>query len=126
MRQPLPKAASPTNPPTQPGRSRRQGPLPPPTEFAAYEQAYEGTAERIISMAEATQTAELRESRFDQRAEFTIAILGQFFLYGLVGAAVYLAINDKPLEAFFTGLAPITVTIYANTRRKREDSDQNS
>jgi hypothetical protein len=76
-----------------------RSPLPPAEELAAYEDAYPGTADRLISMAELDQRAEIQEVRFQQRAKFAVDIFGQFFLFGLVGAAVFLAVNDKPLEA---------------------------
>ena len=91
--------------------------------LASYERAYPGTADRIITMAEADQRAEIQAAHFEQYAQFAISVLGQFFMYGLVGAAVYLAINDKPLEAFFAGLAPIAATIYANTRKRSDPDD---
>ncbi len=97
------------------------GPLPPAAELAAYEQAMPGSAERIMSMAEASQHADIREARFEQRARLLHALLGQSFLFGLIAAAVYLAINDKPLEAFFAGLAPIAIAIYANLRGNTHD-----
>jgi uncharacterized membrane protein len=95
-----------------------RSPLPPAEELAAYEQAHPGTADKIIAMAERDQQAEIQEVRFQQRAKLTVDMFGQLFLFGLVGAAVLLALNDKPLEAFFAGLGPIVITIYANTRKK--------
>jgi uncharacterized membrane protein len=105
------------------GLQVHSGPLPPPSELAAYERAYPGTAERVIVMAELEQKAELRDISFIHRARFVIDLLGQFFLYSLVAAAVYLAINDKPLEAFFAGLGPIVVTIYANIRKRADNAN---
>jgi uncharacterized membrane protein len=98
-----------------------QGPLPPPAELAAYEQAQSGAADRILAMAERDQLAVIRDQRLARIIGFVLDLLSHAFLYGLVVAAVYLAINDKPLEAFFTGLAPIAIAIYANTRKKPSD-----
>ncbi len=100
-----------------------RSPLPPADEIAAYERAYPGTADRLISMAEIDQRAEIDEVRFQQRAKFAVDIFSQLFLFGLVGAAVFLAVNDKPLEAFFAGLAPIVIAIYANTRKRPPEPD---
>ncbi len=105
-------------PPSVVGLEMHSGPLPSPKILAAYEQAYPRTAERIIAMAELDQKAEIRDIWFERRARFVVDLIGQLFLYALVLAAVYLAMNNKPLEAFFAGLAPIAVAIYANTRKK--------
>jgi len=120
----LPPAVPDKKPSTQlVGVHMYRSPLPPAEELAAYERAYPGTADRLISMAEIDQQAEIREVRFQQRAKLAVDIFGQLFLFGLVGAAVFLAINDKPLEAFFAGLAPIVIAIYANTRKSPQPDE---
>jgi uncharacterized membrane protein len=108
------------------GVQMQAGPLPPAAELAAYEKALPGSAERIIAMAEASQKADIQEVVFEQRARLLLALLGQSFLFFLIAAAVYLAIHDKPLEAFFTGLAPIAIAIYANLRGKPHDQTNSS
>lgn len=95
-----------------------QGPIPSPADFAAYEQAQPGAADRILAMAERDQIARIRDQRAERLIKFALDVLAQLFLFGLIGAAVYLALNNKPLEAFFAGLAPIAAIIYANTRKK--------
>lgn len=105
------------------GLEMYSGPLPPPELLAAYERAHPGMAERIINMAEREQGADIRSVWFEQCARFVIDLIGHIFLYALVAAAVFLAINDKPLEAFLAGLAPIVVAIYANTRKPKSNSE---
>lgn len=100
-----------------------QGPLPDAQELAAYERAFPGAADRILKMAERDQKAIIHLRLADWLTSFVVALFGQMFLYVLVLAAVYLAINDKPLEAFLAGLAPIVVTIYANTRKRKAEPD---
>jgi uncharacterized membrane protein len=100
------------------GVSLYHGPLPPAAEFAAYEQSYPGAANRILALAEADQKATFEERRFQQRSDFTLDMLLQMFFYGLVASAVYLAMNDKPLEALFAGLGPVLIAIYANTHKR--------
>ncbi len=100
-----------------------QGPLPSPADFEAYEHAQPGAADRLLAMAERDQIARIRDLRTERLIKFTLDILAQLFLYGLIAAAVYLAINNKPLEAFFAGLAPIAAVIYANTRKKPDTTD---
>lgn len=94
------------------------GPLPPASEFAAYEHARPGAADRILGMAEAEQKDRIRQSRVQQFSDLAIDLLSQLFLYGLVLSAVFLAMNDKPLEALFAGIGPVVIAIYANIRRK--------
>lgn len=104
-----------------------QGPLPAPTDFAAYEHVHTGAANRLLAMAERDQEARIHDLRFQRLIKFTLDLLSQLFLYSLVAAAVYLALHDKPLEAFFAGLAPIAATIYANIRKNASTSnEQNS
>lgn len=100
------------------------GPLPPATEFAAYERSYPGAADRILSLAEADQKAVIESRQFQQRSDLILDIILQIFFYGLVGSAVYLAMNDKPLEALFAGLGPVVVAIYANTRKPPDDENE--
>lgn len=106
------------------GLQMQAGPLPPAAELAAYESALPGSAERILAMAEISQRADITEAQFESRARFALALLGQSFLFGLIIAAVYLAIHDKPLEAFFAGLAPIAIAIFANIRGKVHDQTE--
>jgi len=95
-----------------------QGPLPHAHDFAAYNKVLPGAAHRILKMAEREQKAVIRLRWADWLAQFVSMLLGKGFLYALVVAAVYLAINGKPLEAFLAGLAPIVAAIYANTRKE--------
>ena len=115
-RKPAP-AVRPDNP-SLVGINLYQGPLPPSSEFAGYEQAHHGAAERILAMAESEQKARIRERRLDQVSDFIIDLTSQLFLYSLVFSAVYLAMQNKPLEALFAGIGPVVITIYANIRRK--------
>ncbi len=99
------------------GLELHRGPLPHVRDFAAYEKTFPGAAHRILKMAERDQKAYIRIQWANWLASFVAMILGKSFLYFLVVAAVYLAVNDKPLEAFLAGLAPIVAAIYANTRK---------
>lgn len=96
--------------------------MPTPADFAAYEQAQPGAADRLLKMAELDQKAGVADMRVQRLTNFVLDLLSQAFLYCLVLAAVYLALHDKPLEAFFAGLAPIVIAIYANTRKKTTQS----
>jgi len=100
-----------------------QGPLPPPKELARYDRALPGAAHRILKIAERDQRTYLGLLWANWFTQFAKMLVGQAFLYLLVVAAVYLAMHDKPLEAFFAGLAPIVITIYANTRKNPDAKD---
>ncbi len=102
------------------------GPLPHANDFAEYDRILPGAAHRILKMAEREQVSRLRLRWGDWLANLLAMILGRLFLYTLLVAAVYLAINDKPLEALLAGLAPIVVTIYANTRKSDTESGDES
>jgi hypothetical protein len=71
----------------------------------------------LLKMAELDQEARIKDQRTERRIRFILDIISQVILCGLVVAAVYLAINDKPLEAFFAGIGPIIIALYANARK---------
>lgn len=89
------------------------GPLPQADDFAAYEKVQAGAADRIIKMAEKSLDAEVFAIKADKVTDFVAMLLGRSFLYVLLAGAIYLAINDKPVEAFFAALAPIVSIIYS-------------
>jgi uncharacterized membrane protein len=100
---------------------RYEGPLPKASEFAAYEKVHKGAAHRIIKMAEKALGAEIFAVRADKATEFTSMLLSRLFLYALLGSAIYLVMQDKPVEAAFAGLAPIISVIYSTFRKPEEE-----
>ena len=124
----LTPVAEPANPPADQSidLELHLGPLPHAQDFAEYDKILPGAANRILKMAEREQSTRMRLRWADWLANFVAMILGRLFLYTLLVAAVYLAINDKPLEALLAGLAPIVVTIYANTRNNDTDAEDKS
>ncbi|HTE22749.1 MAG TPA: DUF2335 domain-containing protein [Candidatus Limnocylindria bacterium] len=96
---------------------RYEGPLPKASEFAAYERIHKGAAHRIIRMAEKALGAEIFAVRADKVTEFSSMLLSRLFLYALLGSAVYLVMQDKPVEAAFAGLAPIISVIYSTFKK---------
>lgn len=90
-----------------------QGPLPPAADFAAYNKALPGSADRILQMAEREQKAAIRLRRLDWTSQFISMLLGKSFLYVLVGATVLLIMKGKPIEALLTGVAPIASILYS-------------
>lgn len=85
------------------------GPLPAPSDFGAFERALPGAADRILTMAENRQTAEIENQRLMTRAEAR-AFLGSawavsFLPWGLLVATVILGIYGQPVAATLTGVA---------------------
>ncbi len=107
-----------------------QGPLPPATDFAAYNKVLPGSADRILKMAEREQRAAIRLRRLDWTSQFISMLLGKSFLYVLVGATVFLIVKGKPIEALLTGVAPIASIIYSTffgdrkVKGKEKQADQ--
>lgn len=103
----------------------RHGPLPPPRDFAAYNRVLSSAADRILTMAEQEQRMTLKLRWADWVAQYTSLILGRLFLYFLVVAAVYLVMQDKPVEALFAGLAPIVAAIFSTVIAAKQSGDRN-
>lgn len=100
--------------------TERHGPLPPPRDFAAYNRVLSSAADRILTMAEQEQRMTLKLRWADWVAQYTALIMGRLFLYLLVLSAVYLVLQDKPVEALFAGLAPIVAAIYSTVIATRD------
>ena len=85
------------------------GPLPTPNDFGAFERTQPGAADRILTMAENRQAAEIENQRLTTRAEAR-AFLGSawavaFLPWGLLVATVILGIYGQPVAATLTGVA---------------------
>ena len=85
------------------------GPLPTPNDFDAFERALPGAADRILTMAENRQTAEIENPRIMTRAEAQ-AFLGSawavsFLPWGLLVATAILAIAGQSVAAVLSALA---------------------
>lgn len=85
------------------------GPLPTPNDFDAFERTQPGAADRILTMAENRQAAEIENQRLTTRAEAR-AFLGSawavaFLPWGLLVATVTLGIYGQPVAATLTGVA---------------------
>lgn len=74
------------------------GPLPSPADFAAFDHALPGAADRILAMAERRQAAEIANSERASRAESSslraTAVAFAFLPYGLMACTIGLAIAD--------------------------------
>lgn len=96
------------------GRLRiHQGPIPPASEFGAYDKVLSGSADRILKMAEREQKASIRLRKLNWLSEFTSMLLGKGFLYVLLLATVYLIVKGKSTQALLTGIAPAISVVYS-------------
>jgi uncharacterized membrane protein len=76
------------------------GPMPSPQDFAAYERALPGAADRILKMAETQATHRQGLERFAVRGDYYKAMMGTVLGYiafaGSMFGAIYLLFHDKP------------------------------
>lgn len=107
-----------------------QGPIPPASEFAKYEEVLKGSADRILGMAE-------EQSKHRQSIEKRVilfggiqSLLGTVFavIVAVVGIAVggYLILQDKQISGFAAMLGPLGTIILAfiyQKRHKNTDSE---
>lgn len=83
-----------------------QGPIPSPEAFAAYERVLPGAADRILKMAETQSAHRQGLERFAVRGDFFKAMMGTVLGYiafaGAMAGAIFLLLNDKPIESLAT------------------------
>ena len=96
-----------------------QGPIPTASEFGRYEDVLPGAADRILKMSESALKAEIKGGYIDRFGMLLSLILNKGFLYTLLFVSLYLIMNDKPIEALLTGIAPIVATFNSIFRRKK-------
>ena len=84
-----------------------QGPIPPASEFAKYEQVMPGSAKRIFRMAEKSEAAEIAHIERRDAMIKTSMMADKGLVYLLLGAAFVLALNDKRVEALAAALVPV-------------------
>lgn len=86
----------------------RIAPLPAPEEFEAYEVVLSGAADRIVSMAEKSQDAQIEDNHRAAKAEqysFIFASFGvTFFPWLLAIATIILGLAGQPAAATVTGI----------------------
>jgi len=110
-------------------------PYPPPELVRQFNDIKPGAAEEILAVAISQirhqQEIELRNLKINEiniRQEFNITIIGQItsFLTILIciGACVYLAIKDKPIQSLGPILASLAVIVGAIIYQKKQDKVQ--
>lgn len=121
------------------------GPLPPASEFAAYENVLKGSADRILAMAELSADAAAEATKADAAATRAAAdsiledgkavkrgqIIFAVISILLIIAAIVLAFMGQPTTAYVTGGAGIVVGLAAlitpvNKERWRPQAPSNN
>lgn len=105
------------------------GPLPPPEDFAGYENVHPGTAERILAMAERAQAHRHKQESRTVIGEYGIRIMGQVgalmtiaLLVALVGYCAYL---KQPLAAGVVAAIGGVAGYFLHRGGKRDEPEGN-
>ncbi len=105
---------------THVARMHHEGPLPLASEYAAYNRGHKGSAHRILKMAEKALDAEISNMKADKHTEFISMLLGRFFMYALLVAAVILVLFGKPEAAAFAAIPPVVSALYGTFKPSDE------
>ena len=93
-----------------------QGPVPPPEQMEHFERVLPGMADRILAMAEGNAGNRWR----NDRAQRTVAILGQVFAFlitaMLVGGGLWLTSLGRAIEGFATICGTVAAIVWAFRR----------
>jgi uncharacterized membrane protein len=112
--------------------SMRGGPLPHPSELAAYNQIIPNGADRIMKMAEDQSNHRMGIEKIVITSQQRQGFCGQLFglIIGLVGLglATYAAISGQPVFGAAIGGATlvslVSAFLYSNRSRRRESEDK--
>jgi len=108
------------------GKSTAQGPLPPPSLYAGYEEVIPGSAERILKLTEREQShrQELEMKTSDIQKANVRRGHWMGFALGFCGivAAVVCAIYDRPIIAGLSAISVIVGVATAFFRDRNADS----
>lgn len=107
---------------------QHSGPLPSPEDFAGYEAAHPGTAERILSMAERAQAHRHKQEGRMVIGEFGLRLTGQIgailsivLLVVLVG---YCAFVKQPLAASVVAAIGATAAYFLHRNREVDERSE--
>lgn len=103
-----------------------QGPIPPASEFAKYEQVMPGSAKRIFRMAEKSEAAEIAHIERRDAMIKTSMMIDKVLVCLFLVAAFILAINDKSAEALVAAIVPAAQLIYGVHGKADTKHDNNS
>ena len=111
------------------------GPLPAPSEFAAYGEVIPDAPERILKMAEKEQehrhaqddakTEILKQQqKYDNRNSLIGLIFGIFILIGVLSVGYYLIINGKEASGWASIIGAAAIVIKALIDQNKKDSQK--
>ena len=108
------------------------GPLPPPEVLAGYNEAFEGAAERIVTMAESQlkhrQEMEKQIVESNCRNELVGQIIGAVLSGIAILGGIYLAAHDKPLSGFAVILVDLAtlagIFVYTRQAQSKERAEK--
>lgn len=107
--------------------SHYSGPTPPADETAKFEQLHPGFTNRLLSMSEKNQDAQIESNRRREWMSFSDAILGKLIaaavIFGFLGGGIILLLKDKTTEgwvALATGIATILLALNSSGKESRK------
>ena len=103
-----------------------QGPIPPASEFAKYEQVMPGSAKRIFRMAEKSEAAEIAHIERRDAMIKTSMMIDKVLVCLFLVAAFILAINNKRAEALVSAIVPAAQLMYGVHGKDNTKRDNNS
>ena len=99
------------------------GPLPPPTDFAAYKEVLESAPERIMKLAEEGSNHHVQQGVRRDRLAGRVVTGFFLILFAAFALAGYLAHLGYDVTAAVTGLTPLVatlITVFFRWWRRRE------
>ncbi|MBF0564571.1 MAG: DUF2335 domain-containing protein [Nitrospirae bacterium] len=103
-----------------------RGPLPPASEFAKYEAAHPGTADRILAMAEEQGRHRREIEKRIVNIEGRNSLLGLIFAFlialSIIAGSIFLIFNNKEISGLslgVTGVASLVGVFIYGSRQKR-------
>lgn len=107
--------------------SHYSGPTPPADESEKLERLHPGFIDRLLTMSEKNQKAQIESNKRREWMAFSDAIFGKIiaaaFLFGFLGGGIALLLYDKKLEgwvALATGLAAIVMALIRSAKDDRK------
>lgn len=104
-----------------------QGPLPASEDYAEYERVHEGSAGRILAMAEDSRRDAAALRARDLELDYHEAARGQWFAFILafsaIGAGTFLGYTDHQVAGSIIGGAGLVSLVVAFIQGKRRNSN---
>ena len=89
------------------GQQQYSGPIPPASEFLQYEKVLDGSADRILTMAEKEQKSQISDRTITGMTMLFATLLYYLVIIGLIIATVILGIKNQPIIAIGTSITAL-------------------